>query len=404
MGAERLPDSAAILYVCHPADFDDALVLIAALDRPVVCLAGRAEIAGHPSMIESGLGMIAAPVEGSSGGPLWHAALRSCTAALTAGMLVVVFSQWSNSGQPVHQHSDAALKLACEAWASAFPEHLPPVMPVHRFRPEARRQEILIHFGDPLRLDADEDPALVEQQVRAALAEAHNVFSLDAALLGRLIQEVERDLRERLQQQWSSRPGRPRKADGFRLSPLAAETLRRVNRVEPESLVALNELSHAEREARRESALANLRAQIEVKQFSAAQRILGWSESVVGFPIALYGAVNHLFGAVLLLAGGLFKRDAQPLLGRWIARGLIVLGCYTGQVALMNHFFGRAAAGYYAVTLPLSGAYLARYVWLIQRRTRVLMAGTRSAMMQALADKNRGKFFEKLDNILVSGH
>jgi hypothetical protein len=402
LGGEHLPESAAILAVCHPADFMDALVLVAALERPVVCVIDRREMAERQSLLESGLGMIAAPSSGSIDAPAWHSALRSCTGVLAAGGLLLVFSESTGSsergGEP-----DAAFKLACEAWTGAFPQQLPIILPIHRFRPEARDQEILIHLSNPVRLDTDADLALLPQQAKAALGDIQNIFALDAALLNRLTQGVERGLRERLQRQWSARPGRERKTEGFRLSPLAAETLRRVNRADPEALVALSELSQAEQEARRGSALAQLRAQIEVKQLSAAQRFFGWTESLLGFPIALYGALNHLTTVFVLLVCGLFKRDAHPRLGPWIARGVILIGCYTGQVALVNHFLGRAAAGYYAVTLPVSGAYLVRFVWLAQRRTRVLLAGTRGQMLEKVADRNRVRFFEKLDAILESG-
>jgi hypothetical protein len=403
LGAERLPDSAAILYVCHPAVFDDALMLVAALDRPVTCIVGRTETAGRQSLMESGLGMIATPLRGTTDASAWHAALRSCTAVLAAGGLAAVFSGSGDDIARTGLETDANLSLACEAWMSAFPEQIPVVVPIHRFRPEARAQETLVHIGETVRLDSDEDPALLQQQVKAAVEPVHNVFALDATLLARLMKDVEGDLRERLQQRWASRPGRTRKTEGFRLSPFAAETLRRMNRVEPEALVALNSLSDAEREARRECALAQLRAEIEIKQFSPVQRLVGWLESVLGLPLALYGAANHLIAAALLLVCGLLRRDAQPQLGPWVARIAIVFGCYTAQVALVDHFLGRAAAGYYAVTLPVSGAYLLRYLWLIQRRTRVLLAGTRGAMLSKVADKNRARFFEKLDAILESG-
>jgi len=403
LGAERLPDSAAILYVCHPANFEDALMLVAALDRPVTCVVGRAATAGRQSMMESGLGMIASPSRDTTDAAAWHSALRSCTAVLTAGGLAAVFSGSGDDVDRTGPEADAALNLACESWMSAFPEQIPVIVPIHRFRPEARAQEALIHIGETVRLDTDEDPALLHQQVKAALETVQNVFALDATLLARLMKQVESDLRERLQERWASRPGRTRRTEGFRLSPFAAETLRRVNRVEPEALAALNSLSDAEREAGRECALAQLRAEIEVKQFSTVQRLFGWIESVLGLPLALYGAANHLVAAALLLVCGLLKRDLQPQLGPWLARGVIVFGCYAGQVTLVDHFFGRAAAGYYAVTLPVSGAYLLRYLWLIQRRTRVLLAGTRGAMLSKVAERNRTRFFEKLDAILESG-
>lgn len=398
LGTERLPDSAAILCVCHAADFRDALVIVAAFRRSLACVIDRSEMAGRQSIIESGLGMIAAPQDALSDAPAWHAALRSCTSVLSAGGLLLVFSESDSLGD---KHGPgAALKLACEAWASAFPEYLPLVLPVHRFRPGARAHETMIHLGEPLRLDVDEDPGLLQKQVQVALGEVHNIFAFDPALLSRMMQEIERDLRERLQQQWSVQPGRKRKTDGFRLSPFAAETLRRVNRSDPEALVALTGKSNAAREAHREAALAQLRAEIEIKQLSGIQRVLGWAESVLGLPVALYGALNHLPAAFLLFVCGLWKRDSEPLLGPWIGRGVIVIGCYAGQVALLNHFLGRAAAGYYALTLPVSGAYFFRYAWLVRRRTRVLLAGPRGAMLEKLASRNRAQFFEELEAIL----
>jgi hypothetical protein len=395
LGVDRLPEAAAILHVCHPADFNDALLLVAAFDRPVTCVVDRTQTAGRESLIESSLGMISTGTDA----PAWHAALRRGTGELAGGGILLVFAE---SGDPTAQ-KPAALKLACEAWMSAFPEHLPALLPVHRFRPEKRAQEILIHLGEPLRLDADEGPGLLQQHVNAALGEVSNIFALDAVLLSRLVRQLEQDLRDRLQQDWSARPGRKRKAEGFRLSPFAAETLRQVNRSRPEDLVALSELSGAESEARRECALAQLRAEIEIKELSGVQRVLGWAESVAGLPVAFYGVLNHLSVALVLFVCGLLRRDAQPRPGPWVVRGVVLLGCYAGQIALVNHFLGRAAAGYYAVTLPLSGAYLVRYGWLIRKRTRVLVGGIRSAMLQTLADKNRARFFEKLDAILAAG-
>lgn len=396
LGTWRVPHSAAILYACRPADFTETLVLVAAFDRPLVCVVDRELLSGRPSLLQRALGMIAYDAETS----VWHAALRSTTEVLATGGLVLVFAESresAGSGQKVD-----ALTLVHEAWANAFPEQLPLILPVDCFRPAARAQEILIHVGEPLGLDVDQDaPAsLSQRQVEAALAECPNVFALDPAMLTRLMGEVERDLRERLEAAWAARPGRKQKTDGFRLSPFGVETLRQANRTEPEELVALGELSGAERETRRQWSLAQLRAEFESRRLSAVQRALGWAESVLGLPIACYGVVNHVSAALLLFVCGLLKWDGQPRPGPWLARSAIVLGCYAGQVALVDHFFGRAVAGYYAITLPVSGAYLARYWWLLQRRTRVLLAGARTAMLWKTAQNNRARLFKKLDAML----
>ena len=41
----------------------------------------------------------------------------------------------------------------------------------------------------------------------------------------------------------------------------------------------------------------------------------------------------------------------------WTLRGAVTLGFYAVQIFLVAHWRGRAAAGYYAPTLPVSGAY-----------------------------------------------
>jgi hypothetical protein len=51
---------------------------------------------------------------------------------------------------------------------------------------------------------------------------------------------------------------------------------------------------------------------------------------------------------------------------------MVTLVCYGGQIALAAYFLPRWEAGYYAPSLPISGAYLLRYVWLLQNRTSIL--------------------------------
>lgn len=62
---------------------------------------------------------------------------------------------------------------------------------------------------------------------------------------------------------------------------------------------------------------------------------------------------------------------------QWFLRGLVVVGCYAAQIAICAFVFGRATAGYYALTLPLVGGYLWRYRWLVRARTRLLLLRAR---------------------------
>jgi hypothetical protein len=93
---------------------------------------------------------------------------------------------------------------------------------------------------------------------------------------------------------------------------------------------------------------------------------------VAGFAVASYGLLNHLVAISLLYLTGLLEKESdRDRIMEWLARGLVVLGCYAVEVFLVAHSWGRRAAGYYAPTLPLSALYLWRYAWLLRHRTRI---------------------------------
>ena len=87
-----------------------------------------------------------------------------------------------------------------------------------------------------------------------------------------------------------------------------------------------------------------------------------------------------------LATGRLKRQSARPWKSVWGARAAVALVCYVVQTWACAHFLGRAAAGYYAVSLPLSAAYLARYWWLLSHRTRlVILAASLPAQSAKLA-------------------
>src|ERR1019366_10453806 len=98
-----------------------------------------------------------------------------------------------------------------------------------------------------------------------------------------------------------------------------------------------------------------------------------WFETLLALPIALYGLLNHLaIGLVLYLAGSFKRNSSRARTTEWTIRGAVTLGFYAIQIFLMGRFRGRAAAGYYAPSLPVSGAYLWRYVGLVRPQARLL--------------------------------
>lgn len=394
LGSDRLPESAAIIHVCHDTSFPDALVFTAASPRPLTFFLARRHLSGVQSLLASSLGMVCYDSEASR----WHAALRTCTRVLASGGLVAEFQD----AEPLEANADhgASLTLPLQAWSSAFPDTSPAVLPAHRFRPTGRDQEILIHFAEALSKDdlSAGEAGLVAQDPRG-----ENVFVLDPPILSRLLRDCEQALRDQLREEWAKGSARKQQVDGFRLSPGAGRTLCEMNRAEPESLLELRQLLEAEREARRQCSLAQLRAQRGRRELSAIRRALTWIETALGLPIALYGAVNHAVAGAFVAGFNLLRRGKPAQAGTWGLRALLVLACYTGQIVLVDHLMGRAAAGYYAVALPLSGAYLWRYWWLLRRRTRILLFGARAATLQAVAEKNRKRSLGRLRAILDGG-
>jgi len=83
----------------------------------------------------------------------------------------------------------------------------------------------------------------------------------------------------------------------------------------------------------------------------------------------------------------------------WLLRALVVLGCYIVQVALCAKWWGRAAAGYYTLTLPVSGAFLWRYHWVLKARTRLLYLALRLPRQAEKLRRMRRAFLDELNRV-----
>lgn len=397
LGADRIPQTAAIFVVCRPARLLDALILMAVCEGPIRCVVPHGLLRGFGRILGWGAGVVNYQEEGAGR----QAALRACSEAVGAGEAVAVFAESGAADVPAHD-VDLTPSIALEAWASVFPEQDPVILPVHTFWPAGRGDEILVHIGDPLNPDYDGGSASQEGEESALSAAClRNVFALDQDAFERLLRDVQEALLSRLKEEWDRRPGWKQKTEGFRLSAVAAGQLRRLNQIRPEDLAGLRSQFDTCRELRRRWSLTRMRADLGRQQLSSAQRALAWIETVVGLPLALWGVVNHATIALLLYALGLTQNVWQFHAGRWLARALVVLGCYAGLTALVGHLMGRAAAGYYAVMLPVSGVYLWRYAWLLRQRTRVLLFGPRARALHRLAEGRWKLFLAKLDAALT---
>jgi hypothetical protein len=400
LGAGRAFESAAILYLCQPCRLLDPLIMVGACRGPLTCVTDCAPRNRWQKLCTLALNITSCGPEPQA----WHSSLRACTEVLVSGGMVLVLES-REPAQAEGDRSHRALALACEAWASAFPGKPPVVLPVQRFYPSTRRQDTMVHIGGRLRLNdqldgrGEDAGPLSSRWVHEACC--NSVFALDDRALEDLLRDIERVLRDRLRDRWQPRHAWNQNPDGFRLSSCTAESLRKVNQEEPAALVALRDLCEGQHEAHRQWSLARLRAELVRKQLPALRRFLAWTESLAGLPVACYGVLNHLLPGVSLYVFGLAQRDPVAKRKPWLAQTLVVAACYAAQVALVNAALGRAAAGYYALTLPTSGAYLFRYWRLLRSRRDFLPPGLRAESLRGRVATTRKRFFEQLDALLT---
>ena len=409
LGAEAPPASGPLVFVVnHPASFLDALILVVTFEHEIDCLVRVDLLRGFVrGFIARGLGMIAYEEEGT----VEQSALDACRERLARGRAVVTFAQpeaRKAAEPPVFALRAATLALGAESLHSGEPGLR--LFPVHLFLPVAPSQstELLIYVEAPL-LASDYLGRGDEQLTRRArvFAEAldrvcrQNAFRIQPPEFTRLLSDVEGVLRADLEADWASRPNWKQTTQDFKLSRFVEDSAEQLNALHPGRLVALRESLDRYRAIERGTALRQLEVGLAGSWLKSPLRWLGaWVESVLGFPVACYGLVNHIPIGLILLATGLVKRSSKrPATSVWATRLLVVGGCYALEVAFSAHHFGRAAAGYYAASLPFSGAYVWRYAWLLRHRTRLLFFAACLRGQTRKLGRLRKRFIEELNEV-----
>jgi 1-acyl-sn-glycerol-3-phosphate acyltransferase len=406
LAADDLPKSTpAVFVVTQAATFIDALLLIAATQRQLRCLVDRKIIGGvFGRFLARGLGMIPYEQEGEG----WRGAVETaCNILGNLGSIAVFADVRSGETQEGIRFAPTAAMITLEAESRNANQLDALVVPVHLFFPVAklRKRELLAYFDRRIPTQTYMLPGKALEERRhalcAALEEAcrKNVFRLQPQDVGNFLADLEAVLLSDLREDFASRDNWKQKVEDFQLSEFVRRWVEQMNFLHPVELVLLRESQSDYREALRQASLEQLEVETAAAWVQAAAwRALGWVETVTGFPIALYGLANHLLAGLFLQVAGLGKKKNEiNRVTLWTSRVAVVLVFYAVQVILSDHFLGRAAAGYYAVSLPLSALYLWRYAWVFEHRTRLLVLHAFATRRANEARRRRKEFVQELN-------
>jgi len=395
----------ALLAVAHPADWMAALVLVLGIDRPVRCLVPKRLVQGFVRRyLARSLGIILH----DEGETYW----REATWVLGAGGTLLVFADdmvVTGSAPGATAATAAGLMVSAEAQQ---PGLRIATYPVHLFLSASGSNsgEALIYVDSalvrPVSAAAAPDPAATKALSLALESRwRENAFQLQPADLEMFLRDLEEALRTGLQEDWASRPEWKQDAGGFVLSRFVSRWASQANYLDPEALVRLRKLLDDYRGLQRRCALRELEVEGADSPMGA-----GWRRAVIslemllGLPIAVYGFLNHLLILAVLWLGGSFKPNrTRSAATEWAFRAVTVLAFYAIQIALMTHWRGRAAAGYYAPSLPVSGAYLWRYVELVRPQARLLFIALTIPRLKRKVQSFRDGLYSELESRLAGG-
>ncbi len=399
-----------LFAVSHPAGFRHALALALEIPRPAHCLLPKNLAQGTIArFLARHLDIILDEGEKLAS----EAARGEAVDVLAGGGALLVFADENapGKGTPGTPASTAASLVA--RVEAGQPGRRVAVHPVHLFLSEstAPSREILIYV-DAVMARADDPQTVASGQDSAtpaleAALQSHfqeNAFQLRPADLEYFFADLEEVLRADLQEEWASRPDWKQDTEGFVLSRLVAEWVKQTNYLNPGRLVALRKSLDDYRRLQRQCALRELEVEGGDSPLGSGwRRAVLWAETLLGLPIALYGLLNHWAIALVLFLAGSFKRNSSRAPGtEWKIRAAVTLGFYILQIYLVAHWRGRAAAGYYAPTLPVSGAYLWRYVGLVRPQARLLFISITIPGLVRKIDRLRHQLLAELDQTLAA--
>ncbi len=403
--AESIPLTGPVLLVLNSApSFMHVAAVSGALERPVRFVLPEGECRGFwPRRLAGPLGVI---LHGSS--PTDQAAVRAAASrALAAGEAVAVFAQPETArSESLSPSCVVAAKLVLDVGSSRAGSPGAMIIPLHvlGLNEGAKSGDILLTAGSPLSARSYLGGASAESSLRTLAGEleyglAENPYRLEERDIRFFLADLEKTLRSELEDDWASRLNWKQKTEGFEISRLIIEWAEQVNTLDPARLIGLRVELENYREQLRQWSLAKAEAEMAGEWLKlGASRARYWIEAIVEAPVALYGLISHVIPLALFAPGSFLRRLANTDSGHaWLLRVLVLLGSYIVQVSFCARWWGRAAAGYYALTLPISGLVLWRFARLARTRIRLLLLAQNLPRRAEKLRRLRRRFIEHLN-------
>jgi hypothetical protein len=392
-----------LLLVLNGApNFLHAAALAAALDRPVHISIARDPCQGiWPRWIASQLGV--SWQEPEKGGT--SAARMEVSDRLARGEAVAIFAEMEPArSEALAPSCVAAARMALDA-RTAGGQGIA-IVPLHALDSygESAAGELVIAGGVPVTTGELQGGASADSSLRALAGAiedglAKDPFRLEERDLKFFLNDLESLLRADLEEDWAARANWKQKSEGFEISRFLVECAEDLNARDPSTLGGLRIELERYRDELRRSALLQAEGETADEWLqSVASRARYWMEAILEAPIALYGFVTHMLPIALLVPGDLAGRVARKDPGQaWLLRLLVVLGNYFLLVSLCARWRGRAAAGYFALTLPLGGVALWRFSRLVRTRIRLMVLAHTLSRRREKIRRLRKRFIEHLN-------
>ena len=311
-----------------------------------------------------------------------EAARAAASRVLAGGEAVAVFAQPETvRSQSLSSSCVAAAQLVMDAGSGRAGCGNAKLVALHVLSSNGASSpgELLVAVSEPLSAARFLGGASAEASLRTLAGEVENRLSsnpyrLEERDVHYFLADLDKILRADLAEDWSGRPNWKQTTEGFEISRFIIEWAEQLNTLDPAKLIGLRIELEDYRERLRRSSLTQAELDLAGEWLkSGASRARYWIEAILEAPVALYGLINHVIPFALFAPGSLISRLVKKDSGHaWLLRVLVLLGSYFLQVSLCANWWGRAAAGYYALTLPISGFVLWRVCQLYKTRLRLL--------------------------------